>query len=224
MLVSHRKRFIFVKTQKTAGTSVESFFEKYCCKDGAWTLEHYRDQEISEYGMIGGRGPGAKCDILHSHFSAEIIKSLVTPEIWESYFKFSIIRNPFDRLISRFFFNMKKEYLGYPKGVDSSTVIRDFRLFVRAREYPIINHLLIDGKQAMDFLIRYENLHQGIRAVMDEIDINDDLSHLPSFKSNFREPAFTPAMLYDSDTISVVEEKYQTELALFNYRFEQLIQ
>jgi hypothetical protein len=29
MLVSHRKKFIFVKTGKTAGTSVEVFFEKY---------------------------------------------------------------------------------------------------------------------------------------------------------------------------------------------------
>lgn len=30
MLVSHRKKFIFAKTKKTASTSVESVFETYC--------------------------------------------------------------------------------------------------------------------------------------------------------------------------------------------------
>jgi hypothetical protein len=30
MLVSHLKKFIFTKTKKTAGTSVESVFEPYC--------------------------------------------------------------------------------------------------------------------------------------------------------------------------------------------------
>ena len=30
MLISHRKKFIFTKTKKTAGTSVESVFETYC--------------------------------------------------------------------------------------------------------------------------------------------------------------------------------------------------
>lgn len=34
MLISHRKRFIFTKTAKTAGTSVESYFEQYCMPEG----------------------------------------------------------------------------------------------------------------------------------------------------------------------------------------------
>ncbi len=33
MLVSNRKKFIFTKTKKTAGTSVKSFFEPYSMND-----------------------------------------------------------------------------------------------------------------------------------------------------------------------------------------------
>ena len=41
-LVSHRKRFIFLKTHKTAGTSVEVALEPLCAPNGAVTGEHYR--------------------------------------------------------------------------------------------------------------------------------------------------------------------------------------
>jgi len=43
MLVSHRKKFIYTKTAKTAGTSVESYFEPFCLPEGDWKLEHTRD-------------------------------------------------------------------------------------------------------------------------------------------------------------------------------------
>jgi hypothetical protein len=48
MLISHRKRFIFFKTSKTAGTSVESFFEKFCYAEGEWKFSHAREETISE--------------------------------------------------------------------------------------------------------------------------------------------------------------------------------
>ncbi|KPA10844.1 hypothetical protein MHK_008953, partial [Candidatus Magnetomorum sp. HK-1] len=47
MLVSHRHKFIYTKTFKTAGTSVESYFEPFCMNDGEWSRSHPRDQYIS---------------------------------------------------------------------------------------------------------------------------------------------------------------------------------
>jgi len=47
MLVSHRYRFIYTKTIKTGGTSVESYFEPYCMADGEWTESQKRDEYIS---------------------------------------------------------------------------------------------------------------------------------------------------------------------------------
>ena len=55
MLISHRYRFIYTKTAKTAGTSVESFFERFCMPEGTWRQLHERNQHVSPEGIIGCR-------------------------------------------------------------------------------------------------------------------------------------------------------------------------
>ena len=102
MLISHRKRFIFIKTVKTAGTSVESYFEKYCMPEGEWQEAHTRDEYVSEEGIIGYRGPDASSSTWYNHMSAQKLLDLAGRDIWDSYFKFTVIRNPFDKLISAF--------------------------------------------------------------------------------------------------------------------------
>lgn len=105
LLVSHRKKFIFIKTAKTAGTSVESYFERFCLPEDAWTQVHFRDEVNCEAGMIGARGPGASKSKLRNHMSATQIKPLLDSSVWDGYFKFSVIRNPFDLIVSSYFFN-----------------------------------------------------------------------------------------------------------------------
>ena len=56
MLVSHIKKFIFTKTAKTAGTSVESYFKEYCMPEGEWEESHNCSESVSDAGVIGFRG------------------------------------------------------------------------------------------------------------------------------------------------------------------------
>lgn len=56
MLISHRKKFIFTKTNKTAGTSIESYYERFCMPVGEWEESHAREEYISDTGVIGYRG------------------------------------------------------------------------------------------------------------------------------------------------------------------------
>lgn len=83
MLVSHRYKFIYLKTRKTAGSSIESYFTPYC-----------------EEGSMP-----------KSHMTAVEAREKLGPEIWGSYFKFCSIRNPYDKCLSKFFFYRKKKNL-----------------------------------------------------------------------------------------------------------------
>jgi len=57
MLVSHRKKFIYLKTKKTAGTSVEIYLERYCLPpDEPYVEAHHRPETITVDGVIGSRG------------------------------------------------------------------------------------------------------------------------------------------------------------------------
>ena len=73
MLVSHRKKFIYTKTVKTAGTSVESYFEKYCMLEGAWEFAHGREEFVSAEGIIGYRGNNAREKKLYNHMPKQSV-------------------------------------------------------------------------------------------------------------------------------------------------------
>ena len=102
MLISHKKKFIFTKTVKTAGTSIESYFEPYCMPEGEWTESHARNEYVSDTGIIGYRGENRKGSTWYNHMPAVVIRDLLGSEKWDEYFKFTVMRNPFDKLISGF--------------------------------------------------------------------------------------------------------------------------
>ena len=108
MLISHRKKFIYTKTVKTAGTSVELFFEKYCFADREWKFSHARDEYSSASGIVGYRGADKGSSTFYNHMPAEELKNLLGKQIWDNYHKFTVIRNPFDKMVSAFYHFEKK--------------------------------------------------------------------------------------------------------------------
>ncbi|WP_166638701.1 sulfotransferase family 2 domain-containing protein [Paraglaciecola marina] len=215
--MSHRKKFIFVKTSKTAGTSVESYFEKYCLAEGSWEEQHDRDQHISSFGLVGGRGSG-KHDILHSHMPASSIRKLVTNEQWDEYFKFSVIRNPFDRLVSRYFFKKYKNNEDVGK-LSKDELRRDFEKVVRGQNFSIINTLSLNKEVSMDYLIRYENLLDGIQYVCNRINVAFVPEAIPFFKSGIRKKMIKSKDLYSDKLIDYVNKNYAEEMSLFGYEY-----
>ena len=83
MLISHRKKFIYTKTPKTAGTSVEVYFERFCAPDGAWKFDHERDQYVGSSGIIGARGSYAESAGWYNHMSACEIRRKAGSLIWD---------------------------------------------------------------------------------------------------------------------------------------------
>ena len=259
MLVSHRKGFIYLKTQKTAGTSTESYFEEYCMPEGAWKFSHYHNQHESDAGIVGVRddkitdgvrqldNPNERWD---THIGGARIKERLEPEVWNSYFKFCNVRNPFDVLVSRFFFEIdlqnlrhifqqKKDHrikyrlhrlkhLGRVRKDDPIVFIEKFRIFAREfltkhiqkEDYPIY---VINGEVCVDYFIRYENLETGIKYVCEKLDIPFRPERIPKLKSGIRDTTIDPRMFYDDETISLVNEVCRFELETFNYSFENFL-
>ena len=102
MLVSHRYKFIYLKTYKTASTSTESYFERFCMPEGEWLQAHERQEYVSANGIIGARGVYAKNANWWNHMPAKVIREKLGEDIWGGYFKFCTIRNPFEKCISAF--------------------------------------------------------------------------------------------------------------------------
>jgi hypothetical protein len=222
LLVSHRKKFIYLKTKKTAGTSVESFFEPYCMPEGQWQQLHYRDEYISESGIIGYRGQARPDRTYYNHLSAAALRSLVGDAVWSDYFKFTVIRNPFDKMVSAFYHLEKSRnpeiYANHP---ESDVVL--FRQWLKSSK-GIIDRAVycIDDEVVVDDFIRYEHLHADIKRICDKLNVDCDLNRLPNFKSQYRDRSIPLHEFYDAESVSVIAGRYKKELALFNYTLEGL--
>ncbi len=119
MIVSHRYRFIFIKTRKTAGTSVEIALSKYCGPDDIVTEIEAEDEALRR--RLGYRGPQNHRKPLHrygahdwwrlvrarrravrywNHMGFRDVRRLVPAEVWNGYFKFCFERNPWSKALS----------------------------------------------------------------------------------------------------------------------------
>ncbi|WP_297802303.1 hypothetical protein, partial [Arenimonas sp. GDDSR-1] len=102
------KRFLYFKTKKTAGTSVEIYFEPHCLPPGSWRPEHARAETVSAYGIIGSRMHGrSNTDVWFNHMPAVLVREHLGHEIFNAYYKFCVIRNPYDKMVSRFWWNLR---------------------------------------------------------------------------------------------------------------------
>ena len=166
MLISHRYRFIYTKTAKTAGTSVESFFERFCMPEGEWTQSHARDEYETSSGVIGFRGANRPKDAKWwNHMPAVCIKKLIGQDIWANYYKFCVVRNPFDKCISAFC------HIGKDHGLqDPSLSSEQQRFFDYIQKAAVIDRdkYLREGEFCIDDFIRFEDLEAGIERVMKE--------------------------------------------------------
>ena len=81
-MISHTNKFIFIHIPKTGGTSVEA--------------------ALADYGKLL-QGPGNFHSIYFKHIPATRLQAMMGDE-YENYFKFSIVRNPWDWLVSMYEF------------------------------------------------------------------------------------------------------------------------
>lgn len=224
MLVSHRKKFIFLKTGKTAGTSVELYFEPWCVPEGVEADKALRPALETEAGIVGPRrmkpDPGEK---YFSHAPAQRVKGWVGDDIWDAYLKFSIVRNPFDKVVSWFHFHMppeEKERLSKLDFAETRRVFRDWLII--APQVPRDRHFCtIGGTFCLDHVMRYERLSEDLEAMCGRLDIPFDPDRLPHRKKGYRDGFPAWKAYYEDETIAVIRNIYAWELETFGYGFDQ---
>jgi hypothetical protein len=96
VIVNHTHKFIFVHVPKSAGTSVTELFSQY---------SSYRDLEVggTQLGEVL-QNEFKKRYGLTKHATAGEIRAIVGAELWDAYYSFGIVRNPYARAQSTFHF------------------------------------------------------------------------------------------------------------------------
>ena len=127
MIISHRHKYIFMRTTKTASTSMEIALSRFCGPDDVITPINPEDEPVrNELGIFPQNysrprkfweyrpkdiarallyKQKAEKKLFWNHMSATQVRDKVTQPVWDSYFKFCFVRNPWDRAISRYYWN-----------------------------------------------------------------------------------------------------------------------
>lgn len=229
VLVCYNHDFVFLKTFKTASTSVEEYLEKFCMPPGADTGAKLRPAVISEYGIVGSRGkaPGAERPEWHGHMTAAEVREKLGAEKFDSYTKLITIRNPFPRLVSAF----QVKGLNREESVDMPTEdqIAGFREWLVTKKPALDDKLryLVDDKPIADMAIRMEHLNDDLTAFTEKVGLP---KYVPEELGHFRAATRRKKMrvpyehFYDAKTEAFIRDKFAWELETFGYDMGQVDQ
>jgi hypothetical protein len=95
--------FIFLKSQKTAGTSVETVLSTWCA--GRDIVTPITKENETERAKLGGRAMNYQSGPFFNHQPASEVRRLL-PDLWQSAFKFTIERHPYERVVSRVYWRI----------------------------------------------------------------------------------------------------------------------
>lgn len=208
MIISHAHRFIFFAVPKTATHAIRQALAPHLA-DGDWQQQALFGDERLPIAALAAKG--------HGHLSVREVRPHLPADVWRSYFKFAIVRNPYDRFISACFFLFRKD----PAFAKSATATmkqlleRDrFRRRILIR--PQSSLLAFQsGQPAVDYVGRYEDLQASFDEICRRIG-------LPAAALDVRNASDRGAYsgYYDRELQSGVAGLYREDLDNFGYCFD----
>ena len=153
MIASYSSNFIFLKTRKTGGTSVEIVLSSWCTGSDDVCTRILPADEITrrEYGGLKPRSQHKGVRI-NNHMPAERVREIF-PDLWDRAFKFTIERHPYEKAVSRVYWNIGRR--GGDPVADFESELEatlDGRIFIDRHIY------MVDDKLAVDEVIDYAHM------------------------------------------------------------------
>ena len=211
-MISDKYKCIYVHITKCAGTSIDRIL----------LGKEFRSWDRTR-------------KIHKQHASASQIKKYYTnEEQWNNYFKFTIVRNPFDRNVSAYNAVCKKQYCLKPSNFRDKLLFKEF-VYRRGIFKDLLNPYLITHKNSqalhfktynyylfennkllVDYVGKFENLAKEWDTICEKLKINLTLSHLnksPKTKNkHYRE-------YYNNETKDIISKIFKKDLETFRYEF-----
>jgi hypothetical protein len=223
MLISHLHKFIYLKTLKTGGTSIEMYFELYCVAPGTRAGDrHLREAECSQSGVIGARGDPIPNDPISRmwspHLPASRVRELIGEVLWNEYYKFCVIRNPFDKVVSKFWYDLSPSIRELLTQADFSAVRQVFVEWIRMSPHPLDHFVYsIGGETVVDYFVRFENLHADLDHVCRRLAIPWEPERLGHYKGEYRVRKEHFSEYYSREAADIVRKQFAWDLQYFGY-------
>ena len=182
MIISHKYRFIFIKTHKTAGSSIEMALAPLCDQgDIVTTMEsnihtnvprNFHGESLVErcyarsryFRKLIDRNSKLLAHWYYEHMPAWRVRELIGEDVWNSYYKFCFERNPWDKVVSYYLWKKFGQQRAVP-GFDEYVTQKTHRL-------PHDGNLYLDGDRLMvDEVFQFSDLRTDFQRFCDHLGI-----------------------------------------------------
>lgn len=210
-MILRDKKVIFIHIPKTGGQTI---------------LRMLLPPEIKNFGNINyeyimGHDIKNNKTLVHATYKEFLEITERDHADYEDHFKFAMVRNPWDRVVSLWAKNAKKHgcsfgrFVGLIENKDYGKLkkffINEYIAMVMSR--PQSDFLLIDGEIKLDKIYYFEDYENEIKKLQKKIGIDVTFGHTNKSKHDHY------SEYYNSRLVRRVAKIYQKDIELFKYKF-----
>lgn len=240
MIASYAHNYIFIKTGKVAGTSVEMALSRFCGprdiitpiyptdeierKPPARHAQNFSTDPALErhHAELADKGDRAELwKVLHAltgksiytnHMVASDIRERIGEPFWRDAFKFTIERHPYERVVSTALWLIYDHH----GTVDVKPTILNRAIDASIDMLMPGSRYMIDGKIVVDRILRYETLTADLASIADRVG-GDISGLLPRAKSGIRKPHHSVENLLTVEQKRRIAERHAVTFELLGY-------
>ena len=201
MPISHEHKAIFIHIPKNAGSSIELSMGM-----------QFGDMHQTLWGVFAHR------IVLQHLTAAELKDNYVSRDIWDSYLKFAVVRNPWSKAVSEY-----NWYTRYGPTVPFYEWVRSLAARLKANSCIHIEEFghnveqykfICEEKLLVDEVLYFENISLDFSCLCKRMNWNVSLGHTDTTKSlsslDFRE-------YYCEESAEIIGEVYKKDIEIFDY-------
>jgi hypothetical protein len=233
MIVSYLYNFIFIKTQKTGGTAAEVALATNCGPDDIvtplgpndelargnghpvcrnFTSDSALEQELKDALMRGDVKAFRKAreaSEYFAHMTAAEMKEKLAPGFWNSAYKITVERHPYEKAVSAAYFR----YRGVHRTKEFSDYLDEF---ISNGKYTTFRFYAIDGEPVVNEFLRQESLADDLRRVGARLGLPMP-AQAARMKSNLRQDTRPAREILNDRQKEIVYEFCKKEFDLLGY-------
>lgn len=220
LAISHKYKFIFIHSPKTGGSSIRRAFEPFL--DGGYLRDENNkkltNNAISEEDIKKYKLKAKNNNAFHLRLTEQ--RKMVPKEIWDSYFKFVFVRNPWDYAVSYYAYKKdkaRKKKIRHPEEYqifESSS----FREVCRNLDENLSDYYMINNKKiGVDYIGKLETIEDDFKYICKKLGLPKGTSLPHANRSEHKHYS----EYYDKELKEFVEDKYKDTISLFGYDFEK---
>jgi hypothetical protein len=216
-MISHQHKCIFIHIPKCAGTTI-----KYMLFPNEKV-----DWQQADYDKVHGWCPKRKFFMQHATAQQLLETELISEDIWTSYYKFTFVRNPWDRAVSDYFWLMndqkiKDSFKNYilRKGKFTKFLNDKEMLYYRGDHLELqTNFFDMEGPLQMDFIGKFEHINEDLNKVKIALGVDTAAGlHINKSKNkNHYSTYFSKEIKESFDTL------YNLDIESLGYNYDEQI-